>query len=369
MREYRIYSLMKWILRVHRRDPNRKTPLTMIDAGSNHGLFSLVAAASGARVVAFEPQPNLRSSIGLNARLNNVANRIRVLPFAILNKYRKLSMSQYETGDGGIGQLDFASKDTITNTQTVRLDDIPSLDSLFYDDNNHKTLINNPNEISANYANSLEACNAGTQTMIDESLTLRQPIHFLKIDVEGFELRALESASKLFELGLIENLIMEFGPPNRWERTVDTSDITNGQKRTVTTIHARYLMHRALNEWKMDIYLLPAFGWGKTVQWMYNRNIDYRENSTLPLGNFSEPTPNQRKVVHYLKYWDFDGMPMENDEFESEMRGKKQLVTEVIPLRESEVDDYMSDLESIGEIYIWFAKRDSNQNVLKKLEL
>ena len=33
MREYRIYSLMKWILRVHRRDPNRKTPLTMIDAG------------------------------------------------------------------------------------------------------------------------------------------------------------------------------------------------------------------------------------------------------------------------------------------------------------------------------------------------
>ncbi|KAG2220406.1 hypothetical protein INT45_000631 [Circinella minor] len=102
----------------------------------------------------------------------------------------------------------------------------------------------------------------------------------------------------------------------------------------------------------MDIYLLPAFGWGKTVQWVYNRNIDYRENSTLPLTNLSELTPNQHKVVHHLKYWDFDSMPMEDDEFELEMGGKKQLVTKVIPLHESEVDDYMSDLESIGEIHV-----------------
>ncbi|KAG2220405.1 hypothetical protein INT45_000630 [Circinella minor] len=131
-------------------------------------------------------------------------------------------MGQYEKGDGDIGQLDFASKNTIANTQAVRLDDMPSFDSLFYDDNNYKTL---------------EVCNAGAhQTTIEGALTLR---HFLKIDVEGFELCALGSASKLFELGLIKNLIMEFGPPNprRWERTVDTSDITNGQKRAVTTVH------------------------------------------------------------------------------------------------------------------------------------
>jgi uncharacterized protein with PQ loop repeat len=30
-------------------------------SGSNHGLFSLVAGASGARTIAFEPQTHLRS--------------------------------------------------------------------------------------------------------------------------------------------------------------------------------------------------------------------------------------------------------------------------------------------------------------------
>lgn len=32
-REHRIYTLMKWILRVYRRDPTRTQPLLMVDAG------------------------------------------------------------------------------------------------------------------------------------------------------------------------------------------------------------------------------------------------------------------------------------------------------------------------------------------------
>lgn len=32
-REHRIYTLMKWILRVYRRDPQRTDPLLMVDAG------------------------------------------------------------------------------------------------------------------------------------------------------------------------------------------------------------------------------------------------------------------------------------------------------------------------------------------------
>lgn len=92
-REHRIYTLMKWILRVYRRDPERATPLVMVDAGerrwinasvgvytvtnalsikmlgSNHGLFSMVAGVSGAHAIAFEPQTNLRSkssNVGLD---------------------------------------------------------------------------------------------------------------------------------------------------------------------------------------------------------------------------------------------------------------------------------------------------------------
>jgi hypothetical protein len=69
---------MKWILRVHRRDPKRNVPLLMVDAGkyektgkkkkylfkrkgSNHGLFSLIAGSSGAHIIAFEPQTHLQS--------------------------------------------------------------------------------------------------------------------------------------------------------------------------------------------------------------------------------------------------------------------------------------------------------------------
>jgi hypothetical protein len=33
-REFRIYTLMKWILRVHRRDSERTVPLVMVDAGT-----------------------------------------------------------------------------------------------------------------------------------------------------------------------------------------------------------------------------------------------------------------------------------------------------------------------------------------------
>ncbi|KAI8377833.1 uncharacterized protein BYT42DRAFT_359158 [Radiomyces spectabilis] len=64
-REHRIYTLMKWILRVHRRDADRKQPLVMVDAGSNHGLFSMVAGTSGAHTIAFEPQTHLRSKYKL----------------------------------------------------------------------------------------------------------------------------------------------------------------------------------------------------------------------------------------------------------------------------------------------------------------
>ncbi|RUP49614.1 hypothetical protein BC936DRAFT_142023, partial [Jimgerdemannia flammicorona] len=91
-REHRIYSLMKWVLRVHRRDTGRiarKEPLIMIDAGSNHGLFSMVAGVSGAYVVAIEPQTHLRGDIGYSARLNQIEQHLRILPFAVLDKFSK----------------------------------------------------------------------------------------------------------------------------------------------------------------------------------------------------------------------------------------------------------------------------------------
>lgn len=41
-REHRIYTLMKWILRVYRRDPTRTHPLLMVDAGMVYSFLLLL---------------------------------------------------------------------------------------------------------------------------------------------------------------------------------------------------------------------------------------------------------------------------------------------------------------------------------------
>ncbi|CDH54969.1 hypothetical protein RO3G_10346 [Lichtheimia corymbifera JMRC:FSU:9682] len=311
-REFRIYSLMKWILRVYRRDPQRTQPLLMVDAGSNHGLFSMVAAASGARVIAFEPQINLRSVIAFGGRLNQLSDRIRVLPFGVLDQFRKIAMAKYEVKDGGIGHLDLAGGANSTMlTQTIRLDNLPRYDMLFGGDKNHseKSLINQPEEIDPAYAAALRSLNTlGVRSSMDEALTLKNPIHFLKIDVEGFELNALDSATRLFEAGLVEHAVLEFGPPNRWDVTVPKEEQLNTtQIRRRTIDHAKKVLHRVTKEWDMDIYLLPAMGWQSTVKYMLLRNVTF---NNMPTGN---------QVVHKLKAWDFDHQPFEQDEFEREL--------------------------------------------------
>ncbi|ORY93521.1 hypothetical protein BCR43DRAFT_478654 [Syncephalastrum racemosum] len=349
---------MKWILRVYRRDPERHDPLLMVDAGSNHGLFSMVAGASGAHAIAFEPQTHLRSVITLGARLNQISNRLRVLPFAVLDKFRKVSMSKIALGDGGVGFLDYATKDSIMQTQTIRLDHIPAFDTLFQKTKN-QTMYSSLSEIDPTYARAIEAATTNPKPQpADSKLLLRQPIHFLKIDVEGFELQALDSATNLFKAGLVEHAVLEFGPPDRWDVTLENAqNIELAAKRKQTITHAKQVLHRATAEWDMDLYLLPAMGWEKTVQWMLARDITYSDK------------PDTNQVVHKLMAWDFDGMPKENDEFEMELEVKENLVTECIPLPEDTIDAFMDDLQDIGEMYVWFVKRDSNPAIMSKLEL
>ncbi|KAI7879473.1 hypothetical protein K492DRAFT_131388 [Lichtheimia hyalospora FSU 10163] len=193
---------------------------------------------------------------------------------------------------------------------------------------------------------------------MDQALTLNKPIHFLKIDVEGFELNALDSATRLFESGLVEHAVLEFGPPDRWDVTVSDHEplnMTEIRKRTIA--RAKRVLRLVTTEWDMDIYLLPASGWASTVQYMHHRNITFS----------NMPTDNQ--VVHKLKAWDFDQQPFEQDEFERELESMEQLVTQVIPLPDYLIDDYMDSLETIGEMYLWFAKRSGHPAVTAKLEI
>ena len=56
---------------------------------------------------------------------------------------------------------------------------------------------------------------------ISDIVPTNRSVAFLKIDVEGAELAALRSAYKLFLVKSVDNVVVEFGPPSRWRRTLN----------------------------------------------------------------------------------------------------------------------------------------------------
>jgi len=54
-----------------------------VDVGANIGVYSIVAALRGARVLAFEPNGTAREMLTANLALNQIEDRVRVLSFAL----------------------------------------------------------------------------------------------------------------------------------------------------------------------------------------------------------------------------------------------------------------------------------------------
>jgi hypothetical protein len=214
-----------------------------------------------------------------------------------------------------------------------------------------------PEDLGQDYVDEINAAIDNEAAQISESLAFRQPIHFLKIDVEGFELPALRSAAKLFENQLVENTVLEFGPPRRWDVTVPgASHMSQKDVRAKTMKEAKDVLHRAVNEWHLDINLLPAEGWEKTVRFMIEHGVDE-----------SGGDASKNKVVRKLNAWKFDDLPQDNDEFEKELEFKNNLVTEFIRLPPHLIDEYLENSESIGEMYLWFTKKNTKSPVLQKV--
>ncbi|KAI8375843.1 hypothetical protein BD560DRAFT_67455 [Blakeslea trispora] len=303
-------------------------------------------------------------------RLNQLSDRIRVLPFAVLDQFKKLAMEKVEINDGGIGGLSYDNPNAIITTQTIRLDSLPSFDRLFpKSDAIKKSLqidqarstdrsILELRDLGRPYAKAInQAVEREDDKALRESLLFRQPIHFLKIDVEGFELPALRSAAALFENGLVENTVLEFGPPSRWDVTVPgASHLTLEEIRQKTLAEAKEILHRAVDEWDLDIQLLPAEGWEKMVRFMLDHGVDE-----------SEGDEGKNKVVRKLFAWDFDSLPDDHDEFEQEIKAKDYLVTEFIRLPPHLIDAYLDNCQSIGEMYLWFTKKNSASVTLKSV--
>lgn len=295
------------------------------------------------------------------SRLNQLTKRIRVLPFAVLDQFKKLAMEKVEIKDGGIGGLSYNNPNALITTQTIRLDTIPAFNRLFPQAVDQGTAIRHedkciaePEELGADYAKAINDAVDVTDAVISEALVLRQPIHFLKIDVEGFEIHALQSASRLFENGLVENTVLEFGPPSRWDVTVpEASKMKLNDVRAKTMKEAKAILHRAVEEWNLEIKLLPAKGWEKTIRFLIDNGVDE-----------SNGVSSKNKVVHSLNAWKFDDLPLDNDEFEKELEQNKNHVTEFVYLPPHLIDAYLDASQSIGEMYLWFTKKDSKNAIL-----
>lgn len=302
----------------------------------------------------------------MSSRLNQLTKRVRILPFAVLDKFKKLAMEKVEINDGGIGGLSYNNPKALITTQTIRLDSIPAFQRLFpnpgdqevphdaYSSRLGEKCITELEEFGNDYMQEINNSIDDDNAVISDALLLRKPIHFLKIDVEGFEIHALQSAAKLFESGLVENTVLEFGPPSRWDVTVpEASKMKLDDVRAKTIKEAKAILHRAVDEWNLEIKLLPSRGWEKTIRFL----IEHGEDD-------SKKFSSKNKVVRVLKAWKFDNLPLDNDEFEKELEQNSNQITEFVYLPAHLIDAYLDNSQSIGEMYLWFTKKGSTNAIL-----
>jgi FkbM family methyltransferase len=73
---------------------------TFLDIGANVGYFSLLAAASGARVIAFEPQPAVAALLERSVEYNQQGGVIRVEAIALSNASAEMKMTSCPGNSG-----------------------------------------------------------------------------------------------------------------------------------------------------------------------------------------------------------------------------------------------------------------------------
>jgi len=172
-READLLTLMKGIIR---RQVAVAGSALMVDAGANHAVYGLTAAALGADVVAIEPQKGLIGNIIASAEKNKLQSRVFLHQNAILDVRGAARITAMEgQADGGLATVAEGGEGTLCS---LPLDDV----------------------------------------------IRHRNVTFLKIDVEGVELRALRSGNRAFRAGRVRNILVEFGPPKRWLESARKAD-------------------------------------------------------------------------------------------------------------------------------------------------
>ena len=140
-----------------------------LDVGANFGYHTLVAAAAGARVHAFEPVPRLRTRLENNIRRNRLVERVTVSEVAL-------------GASNGTAPFYLASR---------------------VDDGSHSLIAGVP-------ADSIEEITVPTRRLDDYlTATGSEPPTLVKIDVEGAEALVLDGASALLDGPRAPTMIVE----------------------------------------------------------------------------------------------------------------------------------------------------------------
>lgn len=147
----------------------------VLDIGANFGYYSLMSAAMGCRVVAWEPVPKfsafLRYGLLRNLFVNSVELRERVVAAKGGVELTMEVPTSGIWGTAGIGGKNINSDQKKSGTEKVK----------------------------------------AVSERVDEVVP-SQDVLFMKIDVEGFEPGVLASSKGLLQGGKVENIIMEYSP-------------------------------------------------------------------------------------------------------------------------------------------------------------
>jgi len=162
----------------------------VLDVGSNHGLWCLVAQSLGANCVALEPQRKLSHLIGVSTALNGASERIAVLNAAVAERpgTAAIMIPRSSKSEGGTAFL--------SNTHS-------------------KSAISEVNEYKMQYD---EQSYTVSTFPVASVLSSTSVIDMLKIDVEGLDLLALRSTYPLLKARMVNMAVVEFGPLCRWAR-------------------------------------------------------------------------------------------------------------------------------------------------------
>ncbi|KAI8073142.1 hypothetical protein BC940DRAFT_220319, partial [Gongronella butleri] len=102
-----------------------------------------------------------------------------------------------------------------------------------------------------------------------DNLSFRNQIHFMRIAVDGMEIEALASAEKLFNKGLLRNVYVEFGSPEKWDRLRHFEKQRDDAKTRARSLRdARNMINTMMKKHGFRAFIVESRGWDKAHDFM-----------------------------------------------------------------------------------------------------